>query len=120
MNQKVENILNTELNLGSHPSGAAQQQMKAQAQAQAQAQSSLLTTFAIRNLSVLAYANGFTLWHYRNGNVSPNHCALPNFFLDAQDMLSVGDMILVSGAENGTIFVVHHNEGKTLLVIKML
>ena len=24
--------------------------------------------FAIRNLSVLAYANGFTLWHYKAGN----------------------------------------------------
>ena len=23
--------------------------------------------FAIRNLSVLAYANGFTLWHYKAG-----------------------------------------------------
>ncbi len=25
--------------------------------------------FAIRNLSVLAYANGFTLWHYKAGKV---------------------------------------------------
>ena len=24
--------------------------------------------FAIRNLSVLAYANGFTLWHYKSGS----------------------------------------------------
>ena len=23
--------------------------------------------FAVRNLSVLAYANGFTLWHYKGG-----------------------------------------------------
>ena len=26
--------------------------------------------FAIRNLSVLAYANGFTLWHYKSGKDS--------------------------------------------------
>jgi hypothetical protein len=24
--------------------------------------------FSLRNLSVLAYANGFTLWHYKAGN----------------------------------------------------
>jgi hypothetical protein len=31
--------------------------------------------FAIRNLSVLAYANGFTLWHYKSGKKlsSPLH-----------------------------------------------
>ena len=25
-------------------------------------------SFTLRNLSVLAYANGFTLWHYKAGN----------------------------------------------------
>lgn len=26
--------------------------------------------FSVRNLSVLAYANGFTLWHYKAGSTA--------------------------------------------------
>ena len=35
-------------------------------------------TFKVRNLSVLAYAQGFTLWHYKGGSTplaTPNDCA---------------------------------------------
>jgi hypothetical protein len=34
--------------------------------------------FAIRNLSVLAYANGFTLWHYKAGKVRLHQVEKPN------------------------------------------
>ncbi len=30
--------------------------------------------FTIRDLSVLAYANGFTLWHYKTGNDFLGRC----------------------------------------------
>ena len=55
-------------------------------------------TFAIRDLSVLAYANGFTLWHYKAGNDSLANVASDNYFADASDMMASGDMVMVSGA----------------------
>ena len=46
--------------------------------------------FAIRNLSVLAYANGFTLWHYKAGGDPLEHVVTRDFFADAADMLAEG------------------------------
>ena len=63
-------------------------------------------TFAVRNLSVLAYASGFTLWHYKIGNANLGDCRAHWYFNDASDMFSAGDMILVSGTDGGTILVV--------------
>ncbi|HET6194307.1 MAG TPA: hypothetical protein VFE12_01075 [Acetobacteraceae bacterium] len=62
--------------------------------------------FAIRNLSVLAYANGFTLWHYKAGKDRLNQVEKPDFFSDAADMLAEGDMMLVSTADGGRILAV--------------
>ncbi len=62
--------------------------------------------FAIRNLSVLAYANGFTLWHYKAGKDPFSHVQTVNFFADAADMLSDGDMMMVSGLDGGRILSV--------------
>lgn len=78
-------------------------------------------SFAIRNLSVLAYAQGFTLWHYR-ANVPTLGATLtppatlaeigePGFFDPAADMLAQGDMLLVSTAEAGRILFVTGTEG---------
>ena len=54
------------------------------------------TPFHIRNLSVLAYAQGFTLWHYRTDGATSGTLA-PDFFSDAADMFATGDRIMVSG-----------------------
>jgi hypothetical protein len=72
--------------------------------------------FAIRNLSVLAYAQGFTLWHYRAhvptlaaSVVPPASVAnvrAPGFFDAAADMLAIGDMLLVSTPEAGALLFV--------------
>ena len=55
-------------------------------------------SFAIRDLSVLAYANGFTLWHYKPGDDGLADTAADNFFADASDMMAAGDLVVVSGA----------------------
>jgi hypothetical protein len=55
--------------------------------------------FTIRDLSVLAYANGVTLWHYKAGNDSLADVACDDYFADASDMMAVGDMLLISGAK---------------------
>ena len=64
--------------------------------------------FAVRALSVLAYANGFTLWHYKAGKESLTTVATEDFFADAADMMAVGDMILTSGGEGGRVLCVAH------------
>jgi hypothetical protein len=77
--------------------------------------------FAIRNLSVLAYAQGFTLWHYRAHVptlgatlVEPatiEEIGQPGFFDPADDMLAPGDMLLVSTRDGGKILFVTGIEG---------
>lgn len=62
--------------------------------------------FAIRNLSVLAYANGFTLWHYRASNERLEAVSARAFFADAQDMLAAGDIMMVSAADGARILCV--------------
>ena len=66
--------------------------------------------FAIRNLSVLAYAQGFTLWHYRAGLAQLDQVAERGFFDDAADMFATGDMLLVSAAEGGRVLFVTATE----------
>ena len=67
-----------------------------------------------KNLSVLAYANGFTLWHY----TTPDTAAAVDtagYFNTAAEMLRIGDMILANvetgGAMKGGIFLVNANAG---------
>ena len=59
--------------------------------------------FAIRNLSVLAYANGFTLWHYKAGADALAAVTAPGFMAEAADMLSAGDMMIISAADGARI-----------------
>jgi len=62
--------------------------------------------FAIRNLSVLAYANGFTLWHYKAGRDQLEQVEALDFFSDASDMLAEGDMMMVSASDGGRVLCV--------------
>ncbi len=69
-------------------------------------------SFAVRNLSVLAYANGFTLWHYKTGGDAMPSVQSPGYFDEAVDMLSSGDMLLVSAPEGGKVVCVAASEGR--------
>jgi hypothetical protein len=62
--------------------------------------------FAIRNLSVLAYANGFTLWHYKSGKDRLDAVSGGNYLADASDMLTPGDLIMVTAADGARIVCV--------------
>ena len=57
--------------------------------------------FTLRNLSVLAYANGFTLWHYKAGNDNFVKAMGAGYFSDAADLLCEGDMVMLTGTEGG-------------------
>jgi hypothetical protein len=63
-------------------------------------------TFAVRNLSVLAYAQGFTLWHYKLSASPVDAAARQGFFDGAADMMAPGDMVMVSGPAGGRVLVV--------------
>ena len=62
--------------------------------------------FAIRNLSVLAYANGFTLWHYKAGSDRLQSVVARDFFADAADMLTQGDLLMISAADGARVVTV--------------
>jgi hypothetical protein len=72
--------------------------------------------FAIRNLSVLAYANGFTLWHYKAGKDRLEAVAAGNYFADAADMLSVGDLIMITAADGARIMCVALADVETVVL----
>ncbi len=59
--------------------------------------------FTIRNLSVLAYAQGFTLWHYKAPAASLAALGRPGFFDHAMDMLAHGDMVMMSARDGGRV-----------------
>ncbi|HEY0835129.1 MAG TPA: hypothetical protein VGE72_14590 [Azospirillum sp.] len=62
--------------------------------------------FLSKDLSVLAYANGFTLWHYVTGDAHGD-VDTAGYFNGAADMLRAGDMILANtGGGVGGIFLV--------------
>lgn len=67
--------------------------------------------FALRNLSVLAYANGFTLWHYKALNEDRSALGRSDYFRSAGDMLSAGDVVIVSSAEAGRVLCVTQEQG---------
>jgi len=69
--------------------------------------------FALRNLSVLAYANGFTLWHYKSDKDALAAASAQGYFADAADLLAAGDMVMVSAAEGGKIATIA-GEGKSI------
>lgn len=68
--------------------------------------------FRIRDLSVLAYAQGFTLWHYKSGGDALDAVAKPGFFDGAADMLAGGDMMLVSAPDGGRVLVLAPHDGQ--------
>lgn len=73
-----------------------------------------LVPFSIRDFSVLAYANGFTLWHYKTEMLADMTSS--NYFADAQDMIVKGDMILCSATDGGKVFFVVSSEPDSVYI----
>lgn len=68
--------------------------------------------FQSKDLSVLAYANGFTLWHYTTTDIATD-IDTTNYFNTAANMIRVGDMIMANVDTDGTpaagLFLVNTN-----------
>jgi hypothetical protein len=67
---------------------------------------SRLMAFTVRNLSVLAYANGFTLWHYKATGDGLDEVARSDFFSGVDDMLAAGDIVMVSAVDGARILTI--------------
>lgn len=65
-----------------------------------------------KNLSVLAYGNGFTLWHYKTADAAAA-VDTAGYFNEAAPMLRVGDFLFANVGVGGTpqhgLFVVLSN-----------
>jgi hypothetical protein len=55
--------------------------------------------FQFPNLSVLAYANGFTHWHYQSATDTLGQIMGPNYFGSAGDMLARNDLLVLVGTD---------------------
>ena len=75
--------------------------------------------FSIRELSVLAYANGFTLWHYKRGDTLLADSIRTNFFADAKDMMAEGDIVMITGNDAGAVRMIHFNESNQIIALPM-
>lgn len=58
---------------------------------------------AIRNLSIIGYANGFTQWHYSAPTTPLTEILASGFFDEVRDMLASGDAITISCLEGVAI-----------------
>lgn len=73
--------------------------------------------FTAPDLSVLAYANSFTLWHYTTTDAS---VATTGYFAPAASMLGVNDLIIANIDTDGTpvttFYVVTANDGSSVTI----
>ncbi len=58
--------------------------------------------FQNKNLSVIAYANGFTLWHYK-ANETLATITTSGYFSSVHTLMNTGDIILINGSNGTTI-----------------
>ena len=59
-------------------------------------------SFQNKNLSVIAYANGFTLWHYC-GTETISSIAATGFFNSVRTLMNIGDIIIINASDNTAI-----------------
>lgn len=78
-------------------------------------------SFDANDLSVLAYANGFTLWHYRSGD-AVEEVRRTGYFARAGDLLRAGDVIIASASDgaDGGLLRVSGGKGGAVEVAELL
>lgn len=77
--------------------------------------------FQNKNLSVLAYANGFTLWHYTTSD-SLDEIKSDGYFNVVGTLMNTGDIIIISGMADASIMslVLHSNNGEPVVELQKL
>lgn len=71
----------------------------------------------LNDLSVLAYANNFTLWHYKTIDSSVTSAG---YFNNASDIMRIGDLVIANVDTDGTpinkLYLVTGNTGGVVTV----
>lgn len=71
--------------------------------------------FGNKNLSVIAFANGVTLWHYINHKESLKDICADGYFDRVYTLMNTGDMIMINGQDTSGIRRVVLEDSKVLL-----
>jgi len=58
--------------------------------------------FQNKNLSVIAYANGFTLWHYA-ADEKMTAITVAGYFDSVKTLMNEGDVIIINASDNTSI-----------------
>ena len=58
--------------------------------------------FQNKNLSVIAYANGFTLWHYC-ASETLSTIAANGYFNSVKTLINIGDIIIINASDSTAI-----------------
>ncbi len=58
--------------------------------------------FQNKNLSVIAYANGFTLWHYA-ADETMSAISASGYFDSVKSLMNNGDVIIINASDNTSI-----------------
>ncbi len=58
--------------------------------------------FQNKNLSVIAYANGFTLWHYCASETLATISA-NGYFNSVKTLMNIGDIVIINASDNTAI-----------------
>lgn len=78
--------------------------------------------FLSKDLSVLSYTNGFTLWHYKTVDLQTEVDA-DGYFNLASDMVRFGDVVMTNTDTEGTpsfgIYLVNANAAGNVGVVNM-
>lgn len=72
-------------------------------------------TFKLKDLSVLAYANGFSLWHYRTADPAAD-VDTADYFAAAADMMRIGDLVIATtdGGAKASLLRIASNAGGSI------
>lgn len=78
-------------------------------------------SFKNRNMSVLAYANGFTFWHYKadEGETLKSIVDDPKYFMPIHTLVNAGDIVIINAEETG-IRVIDAIKGGEFVKLKHL
>jgi len=73
--------------------------------------------FSLRNLGVLCYNAGFTVWYYNGSSDELSTILEPNFFKPAADLICELDVVLVTSKEKTTssFYFANGPKGEVLL-----
>ena len=59
--------------------------------------------FQNKNLSVIAYANGFTLWHYASADEALATVSASGYFDGVKTLMNSGDIVIINASDKTSI-----------------